>query len=59
MLLLKYYIHISRVKLTLPNVYVLRKRLIYNEKMERTIATDLSLLDKHVEKWDTVLDRLE
>ena len=59
MLILKYYIHICRIKIQVPAVIVLRKRILYNAKIEAEIASNLGLLDEHFAKWGDIIEGLD
>lgn len=55
-IILKYYVHLCRMNNFKPRVATLEKRILYNEMLEKQIATNKNRLGKHVRKWRSVLD---
>ena len=53
---LKYYIHVCRMNKFKPKVVTLGKRILYNEMLEKQIASKKKKLSKHYRKWMIVLD---
>ena len=50
-ILLKYYVHISRLDNRTPQTFILKKRLIYSSILEETIALKKGKSDRHHQKW--------
>ena len=55
-ILLKYYVHISRLDKTIPQSFVMMKRLIYTSLMEENIAIKKGKTDRHHQKWKPIID---
>lgn len=58
-LIMKYYLHVSRIKQKNPSVFAFRKRITYNEKMEYEIALRSNKIEKHIKKWDKINQKLD
>ena len=54
-IILKYYVHICRLNKVNPTVKVFKKRIAYNEFLERKIAQKRGKLGKHFKKWNSLI----
>ena len=58
-IILKYYVHICRLNKIKPSVNNFKKRLAYNEFLERKIAKKNGKLGKHFRKWNELMENME
>ena len=56
-ILLKYYVHICRIKNTVPSVQIFRKRILYSQFLESEIAKKRNKIELHDSKWMTTLEK--
>ena len=55
-ILVKYYIHICRIKANLPCSKVLKRRILYSQFLEAEIARKKNKEEEHDRKWNTFLE---
>ena len=58
-ILLKYYIHICRIKDKKPHPIVMMKRFEYAYNLEEEIAKKKGKVDRHHQKWSMVIDKIQ
>ena len=55
-ILVKYYIHICRIKGTIPCSKILKRRILYAQFLESEIAKKKSKHEEHDKKWNLFLE---
>ena len=55
-ILLKYYVHICRLKDQIPSPKVLRRRILYSQFLESEIAKKRNKMENHDIKWGAFLE---
>ena len=55
-ILLKYYVHICRIKNTTPLTQIFRKRILYSQFLESEIAKKRDKTELHDNKWMRILE---
>ena len=55
-ILVKYYIHICRIKGNIPCSKVLKRRILYSQFLESEIAKKKNKQEEHDRKWNTFLE---
>ena len=57
-ILLKYYIHICRIKKIKPQPHVMMKRIEYAHTIEESIAQKRGKVDRHHQKWSNLIEKI-
>ena len=55
-ILVKYYIHMCRIKGSLPCSKVLKRRILYSQFLEAEIAKRKNKEEEHDKKWNLFLE---